>query len=126
MGQITKVGWGKEPVGFSIDPLVQKAVTLQGSFSHTFKTWERVIGLMAGGKLNLAPMRRVFSLDDWDNAFKTMDKSARDCEKCAYAVMWDRYWVFGRSAHRFLSPGSPTHNLLLTISPPTQQLPQTS
>lgn len=73
MGQITKVGWGKEPLGFSLDPLVQKAVTLQGSFSHTFKTWERVIGLMAGGKLNLAPMRRVFPLANWENAFKTMD-----------------------------------------------------
>jgi alcohol dehydrogenase/L-iditol 2-dehydrogenase len=73
MGQITKVGWGKEPLGFSIDPLVQKAVTLQGSFSHTFKTWERVIGLMASGKLNLAPMRRVYHLDDWEHAFKTMD-----------------------------------------------------
>ncbi len=73
MGQITKVGWGKEPLGFSLDPLVQKAATLQGSFSHTFKTWERVIALMADGQLNLAPMRRVFPLNDWENAFKTMD-----------------------------------------------------
>lgn len=76
MGQITKVGWGREPLGFSLDPLVQKAVTLQGSFSHTYKTWERVIGLMAGGQLNLDPMRRVFPLDDWENAFKTMDSLA--------------------------------------------------
>lgn len=75
-GQITKVGWGKDPVGFSLDPLVQKAVTLQGSFSHNYKTWERVIGLMANGQLNLAPMRRVFPLDDWENAFRTMDSLA--------------------------------------------------
>ncbi len=75
-GQITKVGWGKAPVGFSLDPLVQKAVTLQGSFSHNYKTWERVIGLMANGQLNLAPMRRVFSLADWETAFKTMDSLA--------------------------------------------------
>lgn len=75
-GQITKVGWGKEPVGFSLDPLVQKAVTLQGSFSHTYKTWERVLGLMANKQLNLSPMRRVFPLDDWENAFKTMDSLA--------------------------------------------------
>ncbi len=73
MGQITKVGWGREPVGFSLDPLVQKAVTLQGSFSHNYRTWERVIGLMAGGQLNLEPMRRIYSLDDWELAFKTMD-----------------------------------------------------
>lgn len=72
-GQITKVGWGKAPVGFSLDPLVQKAVTLQGSYSHTYGTWERVIGLMGSGLLNLAPMRRVFPLADWENAFQTMD-----------------------------------------------------
>ncbi len=75
-GQITKVGWGKEPLGFSLDPLVQKAATLQGSFSHTYRTWERVIGLMAGGRLDLSPMRRIFPLDDWENAFQTMDSLA--------------------------------------------------
>ena len=31
-GQITKVGWGPQPLGFSIDPLVQKNVTLAGKF----------------------------------------------------------------------------------------------
>ncbi len=72
-GQITKVGWGKEPLNFNLDHLVQKAVTLQGSFSHTYKTWERVIGLMANGQLDLSPLRRTFSLDDWEHAFKTMD-----------------------------------------------------
>ncbi len=75
-GQVTKVGWGRDPVGFSLDPLVQKAITLQGSFSHTYQTWERVIGLMASGRLNLGPMRRVFSLDRWEEAFHTMDSLA--------------------------------------------------
>lgn len=75
-GQITKVGWGKEPVGFSLDPIVQKAITLQGSFSHTYKTWERVIGLMGLGKLKLEPMRRVFPLLQWEEAFQTMDSLA--------------------------------------------------
>jgi alcohol dehydrogenase/L-iditol 2-dehydrogenase len=31
---------------------------------------------MGNGQLNLAPMRRVFSLDDWQNAFQTMDSLA--------------------------------------------------
>jgi alcohol dehydrogenase/L-iditol 2-dehydrogenase len=75
-GQITKVGWGKDPVGFSLDMLVQKAITLQGSFSHTYQTWERVIGLMASGRLNLDPMRRVYPLERWEEAFKTMDSLA--------------------------------------------------
>jgi alcohol dehydrogenase/L-iditol 2-dehydrogenase len=72
-GQITKVGWGRSPVGVSLDPIVQKAVTLQGSFSHNYRTWERVLGLMANGQLDLAPMRRVFPLTEWESAFKTMD-----------------------------------------------------
>jgi len=35
-GHITKVGWGPQPMNFSMDSLVKKAVTLQGSFSHTW------------------------------------------------------------------------------------------
>ncbi len=44
-GHITKVGWGPQPLGFSLDPLVQKNVTLQGSFSHNWPIWEKVISL---------------------------------------------------------------------------------
>ena len=33
-GWISKVGWGPQPLGFNLDPLVQKNVTLQGRFSH--------------------------------------------------------------------------------------------
>ncbi len=52
-GTITKIGWGPQPLDFSLDPLVGKAVTLQGSFSHTYATWERVLKLMATGLINL-------------------------------------------------------------------------
>lgn len=72
-GQITKIGWGREPVGFSLDPLIQKAVRLQGSYSHTWQTWERVLGLYARGQIAAAPLREVFSLDRWRDAFEAMD-----------------------------------------------------
>ena len=52
-GQITKVGWGPQPLGFSLDPLVQKNVTLQGSFSHNWPVWEKVIALLASGQFFL-------------------------------------------------------------------------
>src|SRR5204862_2796219 len=55
-GQVTKVGWGPQPLGFSLDPLVQKAVTLQGSFSHTFKNWEQVVRLLAADGIQLGPI----------------------------------------------------------------------
>ena len=55
-GQITKVGWGPQPLGFSLDPLVQKNVRLQGSFSHNWPIWEKVIGLLASGALDVTPI----------------------------------------------------------------------
>jgi L-iditol 2-dehydrogenase len=72
-GQITKVGWGPQPLGFSLDPLVQKAVTLQGSFSHTFQNWEMVVSMLASGQINLNPIiSRVAGLEDWRDCFDGM------------------------------------------------------
>jgi alcohol dehydrogenase/L-iditol 2-dehydrogenase len=72
-GQITKVGWGPQPLNFSIDPLVQKAVTLQGSFSHTFQNWEQVVAMLAAGQINLKPIiSRVAGLENWQTCFEGM------------------------------------------------------
>jgi L-iditol 2-dehydrogenase len=72
-GQITKVGWGPQPLNFSLDPLVQKAVTLQGSFSHNWPIWEKVISLLASGKIDLElVLNRVSPLDEWHEAFAEM------------------------------------------------------
>jgi L-iditol 2-dehydrogenase len=72
-GQISKVGWGPQPVNFSLDPLVQKAVTLQGSFSHNWPIWERVIRLLASGQLNFGPeFSRISPLAQWHDAFEAM------------------------------------------------------
>jgi alcohol dehydrogenase/L-iditol 2-dehydrogenase len=45
-GQVTKVGWSPDLIPVNINPLVQKNVRLQGSFSHNFPVWERVIHLL--------------------------------------------------------------------------------
>jgi len=72
-GQITKVGWGSQPLNFSLDPLVLKAVTLQGSFSHNWPIWEKVIALLASGKIDLGPiLNRVSPLNEWREAFDEM------------------------------------------------------
>jgi alcohol dehydrogenase/L-iditol 2-dehydrogenase len=72
-GQITKVGWGPQPLGFSLDPLVQKAVTLQGSFSHNWPMWEKVLSLLASGKIDLNPIiNRIAPLAQWREAFEEM------------------------------------------------------
>jgi L-iditol 2-dehydrogenase len=72
-GCITKVGWGPQPLDFSLDPLVAKAVTLQGSFSHTYPTWERVLALLGSGQINLGPViGGVYPLREWEEAFAAM------------------------------------------------------
>lgn len=72
-GQITKVGWGPQPLNFSLDPLVLKAVTLQGSFSHNWPVWEKVISLLASGKIDLDPiLNRISPLNEWREAFDEM------------------------------------------------------
>jgi len=72
-GWITKVGWGPKPLGFSIDPLVQKNVTLQGSFSHHWAIWERVLALLTNGQLDVAPIiGGTWSLESWHDAFEAM------------------------------------------------------
>jgi len=72
-GQIIKVGWGPQPLGFNLDPMVQKAVTVQGSFSHNWPIWERVIQMIASGQINLdLIISRVSNLPDWHNCFAKM------------------------------------------------------
>ena len=72
-GWISKVGWGPQPLGFSLDPLVQKNVTLQGSFSHNWPIWERVLALLASGRLDVRPITGgVWPLEHWHEAFEKM------------------------------------------------------
>ncbi|MDB6167748.1 MAG: zinc-type alcohol dehydrogenase, partial [Verrucomicrobia bacterium] len=72
-GWITKVGWGPQPLNFSLDPLVQKNVTLQGSYSHNWPVWERVLQLLAGGQLVIDPLiGGTWELAEWHAAFSAM------------------------------------------------------
>jgi len=72
-GWISKVGWGRDPLGFSLDPLVQKNIRLQGSFSHNWPIWERVLRLLATGLLDVAPIvGGHWPLKSWHEAFEAM------------------------------------------------------
>jgi alcohol dehydrogenase/L-iditol 2-dehydrogenase len=76
-GHIVKVGWGRDPLNFSLDPLVRKAVTLQGSFSHTWAVWEAVLRLLAQGLLDPRPLiSRVAPLSEWKACFDGMASGA--------------------------------------------------
>ena len=73
-GQIIKVGWGPQPIQFSLDPLVQKNITLSGSFSHNWPVWERVISMIVSGQIDLGPViSRVGELPQWLECFEKME-----------------------------------------------------
>ncbi|MFC4871853.1 zinc-binding dehydrogenase [Negadavirga shengliensis] len=72
-GQITKVGWGPQPCNFTLDPIVQKNVRLQGSFSHNWPIWEKVISMMGSGMLDVKPIiGGVWPITSWLEAFEKM------------------------------------------------------
>jgi alcohol dehydrogenase/L-iditol 2-dehydrogenase len=72
-GKITKVGWGPQPLNISLDPLVQKNITLQGSFSHNWPMWERVIALLNSKQLDVRPIiGGVWPVTEWRTAFEKM------------------------------------------------------
>jgi L-iditol 2-dehydrogenase len=72
-GQITKVGWGPQPMNFSFDAVVQKAVKVQGSFSHNWPIWERILSMMASGQLNVNPLiSKTAGLEAWHDCFEKM------------------------------------------------------
>ena len=74
-GWISKVGWGPQPLNFSLDLLVQKNITLQGSFSHNWPVWERVLALLGSGQLDVRPIiGGIWPLESWHEAFEKMHR----------------------------------------------------
>jgi L-iditol 2-dehydrogenase len=73
-GQITKIAWGPKPLELSLDPIVAKAVSLQGSYSHNWRTWEAVLKMMAAGSLNLdAMITHRFTIESWLEAYHLVE-----------------------------------------------------
>jgi alcohol dehydrogenase/L-iditol 2-dehydrogenase len=72
-GLVTKVGWSPDLVAVDLNPLVQKNVRLQGSFSHNYPVWERVIHLLDRGRtLPETIVGLKIALGSWREAFEAM------------------------------------------------------
>jgi L-iditol 2-dehydrogenase len=72
-GQVTKVGWSPDTIPVDINPLVQRNLRLQGSFSHNYPVWERVIHLLDRGLTlpeTIVGLRAP--LTEWREAFDAM------------------------------------------------------
>ena len=72
-GHVIKVGWSPDVVALDVNPLVQGNVRLQGSFSHNYGVWERVIHLLNRG---LTMPETIIGLraplEGWREAFDAM------------------------------------------------------
>jgi alcohol dehydrogenase/L-iditol 2-dehydrogenase len=72
-GQVTKVGWSPDTIPLDVNPLVQRNLRLQGSFSHNYPVWERVIHLLDRGVTlpeTIVGLRAP--LERWRDAFDAM------------------------------------------------------
>ena len=74
-GQITKIGWGRQPVGFSLDPIIAKSVTLRGHFSHTWDVWEKCLALMGKELVDLEKLiTHELGIDQWEKGLDLVVK----------------------------------------------------
>ena len=72
-GQIVRAGWGPGSYNFSLDPLVHKGVTLKGVFSHNWEIWEKSLGLLASGRIDLTDLEVLrLPIDRWQEGFEGM------------------------------------------------------
>lgn len=73
-GQITKIGWGRQPVNFSLDPLISKSVTFKGHFSNTWDVWEKCLILMGKEMIDLEKViTHELGIDQWEKAFELLE-----------------------------------------------------
>ena len=72
-GQVTKVGWSPDRLAIDMNPLVHRNVRIQGSFSHNYPVWERVIHLLDRGLTQADAIVGLRApLDGWQDAFEAM------------------------------------------------------
>ena len=55
-GEIVKIGYDEKPVGFSLDPIIDKAVSIKGHFGYNWLSWRNAMNLSSAGRIDLKSM----------------------------------------------------------------------
>lgn len=55
-GEIVKIGYDEKPLGFSLDKLLDKAVSIKGHYGYNRVSWANVINLIQAGKVDMKSM----------------------------------------------------------------------
>ena len=69
-GKIIKIGYDPHAPGFSLNPLLDKGITLRGHFGYDWLSWRNCIRLLAKGTLQIGPLiTHTMSLGKWEEGF---------------------------------------------------------
>lgn len=70
-GEIIKIGYDAKPVGFSLDELIGKAVSIKGHFGYNWVSWRNVMNLVVAGKMDLRSMiTHTMPVTEFQTAFR--------------------------------------------------------
>ena len=71
LGRYTQVGLFGVPVEIELDQIVTKQLHVQGSMCHTWDTWNRTLGFLRQGSIDLRPLISAkLPLSRWEEGFR--------------------------------------------------------
>ena len=74
-GQIVKIGYDENPLNFSLDPILDKAISIKGHFAYDYISWKNVIKLTEKGLLDMRSMiSHRLPLSKWKEGFDLVRK----------------------------------------------------
>jgi alcohol dehydrogenase/L-iditol 2-dehydrogenase len=72
-GQILVIGQHPKPEEMALGEIVTRQLSLIGSYSHTWATWETALRLLSEGKISTkAIITNTYPLTEWQQAFDTL------------------------------------------------------
>ena len=73
-GTLVQIGLPNAPMTLEYGKIVNKEISIIGSFGHSWVDWERALALMANGKILTKPLlTHEFPLSNWEQAFKVAE-----------------------------------------------------
>ena len=76
-GRVLEMGISSTPtVDFNLNIAIYRSLTISMSMSSEYSSWDRALAIMASGKYDPTPLTTIFSLDDWKDAFHSVESRA--------------------------------------------------
>jgi threonine dehydrogenase-like Zn-dependent dehydrogenase len=70
-GKLVKVGYDERPLGFSLDPVMDRALTIRGHYGYDYVSWTNCIKLVKAGWVDMKTMiSHRLPLAEWEEGFR--------------------------------------------------------